>query len=56
MSVVVSRDLITVKSNMPHYTLITRERECKVGSWPMSYLGLPLGGNTCHLSFWESVN
>ena len=20
---------------------------CEVGSWPMSYLGMPLGGNPC---------
>ena len=24
---------------------------CKVGSLPFVYLGLPIGGNTCHLSF-----
>ena len=26
---------------------------CNVGEWPMSYLGLPLWGNSCSLTFWD---
>lgn len=28
---------------------------CEVGSWPLSYLGMPLGGNPCRSGFWEPV-
>lgn len=28
---------------------------CSVGSWPMTYLGLPLGGNPMSLEFWNPV-
>ena len=30
---------------------LVREVGCEVGSWPMSYLGLPLDGNLCQLKF-----
>jgi len=26
---------------------------CRVGSLPFVYLGLPIGGNARHLSFWD---
>ncbi|BFG35264.1 hypothetical protein CerSpe_215380 [Prunus speciosa] len=28
---------------------------CEVGSWPMVYLGMPLGGNPKTISFWNPV-
>lgn len=28
---------------------------CKVGSWPFTYLGLPLGGRSKSISFWDLV-
>ena len=28
---------------------------CTVGSWPIKYLGLPLGGNPLKADFWEPV-
>ncbi|XP_020420593.1 uncharacterized protein LOC18774736 [Prunus persica] len=28
---------------------------CEVGAWPMSYLGLPLGGNPRAIKFWDPV-
>ncbi|CAL8157493.1 unnamed protein product [Prunus armeniaca] len=28
---------------------------CEVGAWPMSYLGLPLGGNPKAIKFWDPV-
>ena len=28
---------------------------CSVGSWPMSYLGLPLGDNPIRMGFWSPV-
>lgn len=28
---------------------------CGVGSWPLTYLGLPLGGNPKAASFWNPV-
>ena len=28
---------------------------CEVGEWPITYLGMPLGGNPCCRSFWEPV-
>ena len=28
---------------------------CEVGVWPISYLGLPLGGNPRKISFWDPV-
>lgn len=28
---------------------------CEVGTWPMKYLGIPLGGNLFRASFWEPV-
>ena len=24
----------------------------EMGSWPMSYLGMPLGDNPCRIGFW----
>ena len=29
--------------------------QCRVGHLPFVYLGLPIGGNTRHLSFWEPI-
>ena len=34
---------------------LTKLVGCEVGAWPTTYLGLPLGGNPCLRSFWESV-
>ena len=28
---------------------------CEAGAWPITYLGMPLGGNPYCRSFWESV-
>ena len=28
---------------------------CEVEAWPITYLGMPLGGNPCSLSFWEPI-
>ena len=28
---------------------------CEVGVWPIRYLGLPLGGNSRKIDFWEPV-
>ncbi|PON67927.1 hypothetical protein PanWU01x14_099240, partial [Parasponia andersonii] len=28
---------------------------CEVGSWPIKYLGMPLGGNLEKLDFWEPI-
>ena len=28
---------------------------CVVGSWPIKYLGLPLGGNPRKIDFWDPV-
>ena len=29
--------------------------QCSVGTWPIKYLGLPLGGNPTKKTFWEPV-
>ena len=29
--------------------------ECRVSEWPLSYLGLPLGGNPKTIGFWDPV-
>ena len=29
--------------------------ECRVSEWPLSYLGLPLGGNLKTIGFWDPV-
>ncbi|KAL5550775.1 hypothetical protein UlMin_000951 [Ulmus minor] len=34
---------------------LASEVECKNGSWPMKYLGLPLGGNPNSADFWNPV-
>lgn len=31
------------------------EQGCEVGTWPMKYLGLPLGGSPKRASFWNPV-
>ena len=29
--------------------------DCRVSKWPLSYLGLPLGGNPKTIGFWDPV-
>ena len=36
-------------------SVIAESVGCGVGSWPISYLGMPLGGNPCSRIFWEPV-
>lgn len=47
--------VVGIKLDKEWENRIAREIGCEIGSWPMSYLGLSLGGNPCHLSFWEPV-
>ena len=43
--------------NMDHNLVdtLTSRMGCGVGSWPIKYLGLPLGGNSLSLEFWRLV-
>ena len=34
---------------------LARVAGCELGSWPMSYLGMPLGDNPCRVDFWGPV-
>ncbi|KAM7528373.1 hypothetical protein LguiB_031783 [Lonicera macranthoides] len=34
---------------------LARTAGCELGSWPMSYLGMPLGDNPCRVEFWGPV-
>ena len=34
---------------------IAKEGGCEVGKWPLTYLGMPLGGNEGCGSFWGQV-
>lgn len=34
---------------------LAAEMGCEVGSWPLKYLGMPLGGNSRVISFWNPV-
>ena len=36
-------------------TLMAERVGCGVDLWPISYLGMPLGGNPCSRTFWEPV-
>ena len=36
-------------------TRLTSLLDCAISDWPLSYLGLPLEGNTNSLSFWDPV-
>lgn len=33
--------------------MITQQLGCKQESWPLKYLGLPLGGNPKSIEFWS---
>ena len=43
------------KVDMGKSSHIAHELGCDSGSWPFTYLGLPLGGNPSSLSFWDPV-
>lgn len=45
-------DIDVGKEDLNRYALILG---CKVDTWPMKYLGLPLGGHPKSLPFWDPV-
>ena len=38
-----------------HLSRLAKLLDCKASSWPIFYLGLPLGGNPKAYSFWDLV-
>lgn len=47
--------LVGINMGEKETAALARVVGCETGSWPMSYLGLPLGDNPHHLGFWSSV-
>lgn len=47
--------LVGINSENPNVERLAEVLGCGVGSWPLSYLGLPLGGNPKAASFWNPV-
>lgn len=47
--------LVDVNYNDRELSRLAEDWGCEVGVWPMSYLGLPLGGNPRALSIWNPV-
>ncbi|WJZ97297.1 hypothetical protein VitviT2T_015910 [Vitis vinifera] len=44
-----------INLDQAHLSRLTEMLDCKASSWPILYLGLPLGGNLKACGFWESV-
>ena len=47
--------LVGINSNDEKITRLASSWGCEVGSWPMRYLGLPLGGKPKSIKFWDPV-
>ena len=47
--------LVGINSNGSNVERLAEMLGCGVGSWPLKYLGLPLGGNPRSVSFWNPV-
>lgn len=48
-------EILGVNINNQWLQMAARKLYCKVGSFPLSYLGLPLGGNISRLNVWEPM-
>ena len=44
-----------INVNQESLTCLASCLECRVSKWPLSYLGLSLGGNPLTISFWDPV-
>jgi len=47
--------LVGVNIYVSWLTEVASLLNCKMGKVPLIYLGLPIGGNPCRLSFWDPV-
>ncbi|KAM1060262.1 hypothetical protein TB1_024191 [Malus domestica] len=47
--------LVGINSDGEKITRLASSWGCEVGSWPMKYLGLPLGGKPKSIKFWDPV-
>ena len=47
--------LLGINMEEKEVTYLANSVQCSVGSWPIKYLGLPLGGNPTKKTFWEPV-
>ena len=47
--------LAGINSDSSMIARLSRSIGCDIGSWPMKYLGIPLGGNPIKSEFWEPV-
>ena len=47
--------LSRINVNQESLTCLASSLDCRVSEWPLSYLGLPLGGNPMTISFWDPV-
>ncbi|KAM7497251.1 hypothetical protein LguiA_021665 [Lonicera macranthoides] len=47
--------LVGINFEKDQMSSLANEVGCDIGTWPLSYLGMPLGDNPCRLCFWEPV-
>ncbi|KAM7480816.1 hypothetical protein LguiB_005399 [Lonicera macranthoides] len=47
--------LVGINLNEEDMVSLSRVSGCEIGSWPMSYLGMPLGDNPIRVGFWNPV-
>ena len=47
--------IVGINLNEEEMAELEREAGCGAGSWPMSYLGMPLGDNPIRVGFWDPV-
>lgn len=45
--------VLGINCSGPYLARLAADWGCEVGNWPMTYLGLPLGGNPRAIVFWE---
>jgi hypothetical protein len=47
--------LVGINSDERKIERLAQSWGCEVGTWPLKYLGLPLGGNPRALNFWNPI-
>lgn len=47
--------VLGINCSRPYLVRLAADWGCEVGNWPMTYLGLPLGGNPSAIVFWEPM-
>lgn len=45
--------MVSIHVDLPFLFELATLMGCKVDTWPMKYLGMPLGGNQKSMAFWD---